>query len=290
MVVDAVESKGLVWSAVEAKGGLKGVHGRARASARRQGATVASAVVPTPSRGHGVPRPIRLRTVFAALPPGGDSTCGRSTERAGSGRRSHPERTTSMGCEHQRGQDGLPGPARHPAEAPGDSLVSIGKIVLIGVVDRAEIWDAEAWAAVERATDEGVNEGTVAVTRSQCVHTTSKTGQGAPDIRRLRGNTTDLTNHDMTTTRGEQHSAGGGACDCSTRFWAVFRPTRWKAPTPPACHLARSGRNPDVRPLAGRLPESEICHRPKDRSLGPTWVPPRTGGCHSCQPPVAVLS
>jgi MraZ protein len=33
------------------------------------------------------------------------------------------------------------------------------EIVLIGVVDRAEIWDAAAWAAVERATDDGINEG-----------------------------------------------------------------------------------------------------------------------------------
>ena len=60
------------------------------------------------------------------------------------------------------------------------------------------------------------------------------------------------------------------------RYWAVFRLTRWKAPTPPACHLARSGRNPDVRLLAGRLPNSENCHRPMDadsRRL-PAWVPP----------------
>ena len=33
------------------------------------------------------------------------------------------------------------------------------EIVLIGVVDRAEIWDAAAWAAVERASDEGIDEG-----------------------------------------------------------------------------------------------------------------------------------
>ena len=33
------------------------------------------------------------------------------------------------------------------------------EIVLIGVVDRAEIWNASAWAAVERATDEGLDEG-----------------------------------------------------------------------------------------------------------------------------------
>ncbi len=33
------------------------------------------------------------------------------------------------------------------------------EVVLIGVVDRAEIWNAEAWAAVERASDEGINEG-----------------------------------------------------------------------------------------------------------------------------------
>ncbi len=33
------------------------------------------------------------------------------------------------------------------------------EVILIGVVDRAEIWDAAAWAAVESATDEGVNEG-----------------------------------------------------------------------------------------------------------------------------------
>lgn len=33
------------------------------------------------------------------------------------------------------------------------------EVILIGVVDRAEIWDAEAWAAVERADDEGINEG-----------------------------------------------------------------------------------------------------------------------------------
>lgn len=39
----------------------------------------------------------------------------------------------------------------------------------------------------------------------------------------------------------------------TARRWAVFRLTRWKAPTPPACHLARSGRHPDVRPSAGGL-------------------------------------
>lgn len=33
------------------------------------------------------------------------------------------------------------------------------EVVLIGVVDRAEIWDAAAWADVERADDEGINEG-----------------------------------------------------------------------------------------------------------------------------------
>ncbi len=33
------------------------------------------------------------------------------------------------------------------------------EVVLIGVVDRAEIWNADAWAAVERASDEGINEG-----------------------------------------------------------------------------------------------------------------------------------
>ena len=33
------------------------------------------------------------------------------------------------------------------------------EVVLIGVIDRAEIWDADAWAEVERATDEDVNEG-----------------------------------------------------------------------------------------------------------------------------------
>ena len=72
-----------------------------------------------------------------------------------------------------------------------------------------------------------------------------------------------------------------------TRYWAVFRLTRWKAPTPPACHLARSGRNPDVRPLAGRLPKSEHCHRPGDaphphrvEPLAGAWCPhqaPATG-------------
>jgi 16S rRNA (cytosine1402-N4)-methyltransferase len=58
-----------------------------------------------------------------------------------------------------------------------------------------------------------------------------------------------------------------------TRFWAVSRLTRWKAPTLPACHLARSGRNPDVRLLAGGLPNSENCHRPRTaplRFLGPS--------------------
>ncbi len=57
------------------------------------------------------------------------------------------------------------------------------------------------------------------------------------------------------------------------RYWAVFRLTRWKAPTPPACHLARSGRNPDVRLLAGRLPKSEhcitICQRKSARHVSP---------------------
>lgn len=33
------------------------------------------------------------------------------------------------------------------------------EVVLIGVVDRAEIWNAQAWADVERANDEGINEG-----------------------------------------------------------------------------------------------------------------------------------
>ena len=33
------------------------------------------------------------------------------------------------------------------------------EVVLIGVVDRAEIWDAEAWAAVEQDSEEGINEG-----------------------------------------------------------------------------------------------------------------------------------
>ncbi len=33
------------------------------------------------------------------------------------------------------------------------------EVVLIGVIDRAEIWDADAWAEVERATDDDVNEG-----------------------------------------------------------------------------------------------------------------------------------
>ncbi len=33
------------------------------------------------------------------------------------------------------------------------------EVVLIGVVDRTEIWNADAWAAVERASDEGINEG-----------------------------------------------------------------------------------------------------------------------------------
>ena len=33
------------------------------------------------------------------------------------------------------------------------------EVVLIGVVDRAEVWNPESWAAVERASDEGINEG-----------------------------------------------------------------------------------------------------------------------------------
>ena len=33
------------------------------------------------------------------------------------------------------------------------------EVVLIGVMERAEIWDAEAWAAVEQSSDEGINEG-----------------------------------------------------------------------------------------------------------------------------------
>jgi len=33
------------------------------------------------------------------------------------------------------------------------------EVVLIGVMERAEIWDAEAWSAVEQDSDEGINEG-----------------------------------------------------------------------------------------------------------------------------------
>lgn len=33
------------------------------------------------------------------------------------------------------------------------------EVVVIGVVDRAEIWNASAWAAVESASDEGISEG-----------------------------------------------------------------------------------------------------------------------------------
>jgi len=33
------------------------------------------------------------------------------------------------------------------------------EVVLIGVVDRAEIWNAQAWSSVERASDDGINEG-----------------------------------------------------------------------------------------------------------------------------------
>ena len=33
------------------------------------------------------------------------------------------------------------------------------EVIVIGVVDRAEIWNASAWAAVESATDEGISEG-----------------------------------------------------------------------------------------------------------------------------------
>src|SRR5687768_2072654 len=41
------------------------------------------------------------------------------------------------------------------------------------------------------------------------------------------------------------------------RSSAASRAARWKAPTPPASHRARSGRHPDVRPLAGGLPMSD---------------------------------
>ncbi len=33
------------------------------------------------------------------------------------------------------------------------------EVVVIGVVDRAEVWGADAWAAVESSTDEGISEG-----------------------------------------------------------------------------------------------------------------------------------
>ncbi len=33
------------------------------------------------------------------------------------------------------------------------------EVVLIGVVDRAEIWNVADWAAVEQSADEGINEG-----------------------------------------------------------------------------------------------------------------------------------
>ena len=33
------------------------------------------------------------------------------------------------------------------------------EVVVIGVVDRAEVWNADAWAAVESASDEGISEG-----------------------------------------------------------------------------------------------------------------------------------
>jgi hypothetical protein len=73
--------------------------------------------------------------------------------------------------------------------------------------------------------------------------------------------------------------------ESTTRPWAVFRLTRWKAPTPPACHLARSGRNPDVRPLAGGLPKSENCHRPENRRDG-LEAPPKIGDWLVGQSPI----
>ena len=33
------------------------------------------------------------------------------------------------------------------------------EVIVIGVVDRAEVWDVRAWAAVESSTDEGISEG-----------------------------------------------------------------------------------------------------------------------------------
>jgi len=33
------------------------------------------------------------------------------------------------------------------------------EVVIIGVVERAEIWNVADWAAIERSTDEGINEG-----------------------------------------------------------------------------------------------------------------------------------
>ncbi len=44
-----------------------------------------------------------------------------------------------------------------------------------------------------------------------------------------------------------------------------------------------------MRPLAGRLPDCEICHRPDGSTLSRSWVPPKAGGWYLCQPPVLLL-
>jgi MraZ protein len=54
----------------------------------------------------------------------------------------------------------IDGQGRIPIPPKLRSQVGLDReVVVIGVVDRAEVWDASAWAAVESAIDEEVNEG-----------------------------------------------------------------------------------------------------------------------------------
>ena len=133
------------------------VHGRARALARREGAAVAAAAVSS------LPRRQRVLARSGSEPclllfPRGDPAGGRSAQGTSASRRGHAQRTTSMGSEHQRSEDRHAGRVAIPPKLR-EVAVSTAKSSLIGVVDRAEVWNARAWAAVERATDEGINEG-----------------------------------------------------------------------------------------------------------------------------------
>ena len=75
-----------------------------------------------------------------------------------------------------------------------------------------------------------------------------------PGSRSLSGLRTNRNHEGKGESRGTKtHTDGAEAPRSSAAPWAA----RWKAPTPPASHLARSGRNPDVRPPAGGLPMSE---------------------------------